>query len=312
MAQRRDDTELPGRRDFLKTSAAVVSGLALSGPLAAEEKKPAAMPSIQLGPHRISRLVAGWNPVGGHSHSTTNLSRCMLEYFTVENTAAFLLRCERQGISAWQYDHTDKAVAALRLAREKGCQMKVICLHAERRIDAPIKQVIGDTRPVAIVHHGSVTDALFRAGQYAKVRDFVKKIKDAGLLAGVSTHAPDNVKRVADEAWENDFFMACFYYVSRPKEEQQKTGYVVEGEPFFQSDPQDMTRVIRQVKKPCLAFKILGAGRLALRPGSVDRAFKFAMANIKPTDGVIVGMFPRYSDEIREDAEMMRKYGALG
>lgn len=153
---------------------------------------------------------------------------------------------------------------------------------------------------------------MFRAGQYAKVRDFVKKIKDAGLLAGVSTHAPDNVKRVADEAWENDFFMACFYYVSRPKEEQQKTGYVVEGEPFFQSDPQDMTRVIRQVKKPCLAFKILGAGRLALRPGSVDRAFKFAMANIKPTDGVIVGMFPRYSDEIREDAEMMRKYGALG
>lgn len=312
MTERLDDTRLPGRRDFLKASAAVVSGVALGGPLAAQEKKAAAMPSIQLGSLRISRLVAGWNPVGGHSHSTTNLSRCMLEYFTVENTAEFLLRCEREGITAWQYDHTDKSVAALRLAREKGCQMKVICLHAERRIDAPIKKVIDDTHPIAIVHHGGVTDALFRAGQHAKVRDFVKKVKDAGLLAGVSTHAPDNVKRVADEAWENDFFMTCFYYVTRPKEEQAKTGYVVEGEPFFQSDPKDMTKVIREVKKPCLAFKILGAGRLALRPGAVDRAFKFAMASIKPTDGVIVGMFPRYFDEIREDADMMRKHGAVG
>jgi hypothetical protein len=32
---------------------------------------------------------------------------------------------------------------------------------------------------------------------------------------------------------------------------------------------------------------------------------------MKPTDGVIVGMFPRYSDEIAENAGYVRKYGAL-
>ncbi len=311
MAERRDDTRLAERRDVLRASAAAVTGLTLSGTLRAEEKPAASLPSIPLGPHRISRLVAGWNPIGGHSHATLNLSRCMLEYFTVENTAEFLLRCEREGITAWQYDHTDKSVAALRLAREKGSRLKVICLHAERRIDAPIRKVIDDTHPIAIVHHGSVTDAMFRSGQQAKVRDFVKKVKDAGLLAGVSTHAPDHVKQVANEAWENDFFMTCFYYVTRPKDDQQKTGRVVEGEPFFQSDPKEMTKVIREVKKPCLAFKILGAGRLASHQVNVDRAFKFALANIKPTDAVIVGMFPRYADEIHEDAELVRKYGAV-
>ena len=110
MAQRRTTRScLPG---FLKT-AAVVSAM-LSGPLAAEEKKPAVMPSIQLGPHRISRWPAGTR--SRPPHSTTNLSRCMLEYFTVENTAAFCAAAPDLGLAA---DHTDKAVAALRLARER-------------------------------------------------------------------------------------------------------------------------------------------------------------------------------------------------
>ncbi len=266
------------------------------------------MPTIQLGPHRISRLVAGWNPVGGHSHTTPDMARCMLEYFTVENTAKFLLQCESEGITAWQYDHTDKAVEALRIARDKGCQLKIICLHAERRIDAPIKKVVEDTRPIAIVHHGGVTDALFRSGQEQKVRDFVKKVKDAGLLAGVSTHAPDNVKRVADEAWENDFFMTCFYYVTRTKEEQAKIGRACVEEPFFESDPREMCQVVRQVNKPCLAFKILAAGRICLRRGT-EQAFKFAFANIKPIDGVIVGMFPWLFDEVKANAQYARQYG---
>jgi hypothetical protein len=43
----------------------------------------------------------------------------------------------------------------------------------------------------------------------------------------------------------------------------------------------------------------------------VNRAFEFAFANIKPIDGVIVGMFPRYTDEVSEDAECACKFGAL-
>ena len=52
------------------------------------------------------------------------------------------------------------------------------------------------TAPIAVVHHGGVTDALFRAGQAQRVRDFVKRVKDHGLLAGVSSHCPDHVRRI--------------------------------------------------------------------------------------------------------------------
>jgi hypothetical protein len=44
------------------------------------------------------------------------------------------------------------------------------------------------------------------------------------------------------------------------------------------------------------------------RQQKVEAAFKFAFENLKPTDGVIVGMYPRYQDQINENAEYTRKF----
>lgn len=270
------------------------------------------MPTIRLGSHTISRLVAGWNPMIGSSHSTPGLRHAMLEYFTTDRTVEFLARCERNGVTAWQFDHAEKSVEAIRRRREQGTKMKFICLHAERKTDVPIKKVLEDTGPIAMVHQGGVTDAFFRSGKRQQVHDFVKKVHDAGMLAGVSTHNPDNVRRIADEGWENDLFMGCFYYINRPREEQEKLlGKVVVHEPYFESDPVEMTKVLRQVKQPCLGFKILAAGRLCWSKPSINRAFKFAFSSLKPIDGVIVGMFPRYTDEVQEDAQCTRTFGTI-
>ena len=184
-----------------------------------------------------------------------------------------------------------------------------ICLHAERRNDPPFKKVLEDTKPIAIVHHGGVTDRLFRTGKAEKVHDYVKRVHDLGVLAGVSSHSPEVVKRIADEGWENDFFMTCFYYVTRPREEQKrKLGKVTVGEPFFESDPLEMTEVVRQVEKPCLGFKILAAGRLCWKKRTVERAFEFAFSRIKKTDAVIVGMFPKYYDGIADNVRCTKRY----
>jgi len=311
------DTDRVNRRDFLTQSCGVVAVLAASGiaegRTEAAESQPAqaTLPTIELGKHRVTRLIAGYNPIGGHSHTTLNMARHMREYFTAEQTAEFLLHCEREGINTWQYDHTDKVLEALRIAREKGCGLQLICLHAERPQDAPLDEVMTQ-KPIAIVHHGGVTDGLFRGGQAEKVHDFVKKVHDHGALAGVSSHCPDNIKRIADEGWESDLFMACFHYVTRPQDEmQEKFGTVTVGEPFFESDRDDMAAVVRQVKQPCLGFKILAAGRRCWDTGSVEKAFQYAFDNVKKTDAVIVGMFPRYADEVKENADLTRKHGVI-
>jgi len=65
--------------------------------------------------------------------------------------------------------------------------------------------------------------------------------------------------------------------------------------------------VIRQVPRPCLGFKILAAGRRCDSRESVRQAFEFAFQNIKPSDAVIVGMFPKFSDHISANVQNVRE-----
>ena len=191
--------------------------------------------------------------------------------------------------------------------------MKFFCLHAAMEGRPSIDQVVRETRPIAMVHHGGVTDRLFGQGKKEQVKDYVKRVHDAGVLAGVSAHNPDCIKRVADEGWEVDFFMTCFYFLTRPKEELAKMNVVTLqiGYPFFASDPDGMTEVVRQVDQPCLGFKILAAGRKCTKKGLVQEAFKYAFEHIKPRDGVIVGMYPRFDDQIGENAGYVREFGKV-
>jgi len=162
---------------------------------------------------------------------------------------------------------------------------------------------------IALGHHGEVTDALFKQGKLDQVRDYLKRIHDAGLPAGISTHMPAVVDAVESKGWEVDYYMTCVYERHRSREALQKLlGHVPipVGEVYLESDPPRMHQAMRNTKRPCLAFKILAAGRRL----DVEQAFRETFAGIKPTDAVIVGIYDRYSDQAGENAAFTRRYGA--
>jgi hypothetical protein len=68
--------------------------------------------------------------------------------------------------------------------------------------------------------------------------------------------------------------------------------------------------MIRRSRNPCLSFKILAAGRTCDVPRVVRQAFEFAYRNIKPSDGVVVGVYPRFTDQISEDVALARELAA--
>jgi hypothetical protein len=301
------------RREFMAQaglcSAAVAAAAGAADGLDAPPKPIELLPTIQLGRHALTRLITGYNPVGGYSHATSNLSTHMREWFTVERTVEFLKHSEEEGINTFQFDPSDKVEKVLDALWNTDSKLQFICLTTESFGGLSPARIL-ELKPIALSHHGGVTDSLFRSGEAQKVHDFVKKAHDMGVLAGVSTHNPDNLKRMADEDWENDFFMACLHHLTRTREEMQKElGQITFGEPFVESDPPRMTAVIRQVEKPCLAFKILAAGRRCDSQDAVGEAFRWAFENIKKTDAVIVGMFPQYQDEVALNAAFARKHG---
>lgn len=310
-----------GRRRFLGQlgagTVAAVGGAGLLRRAGAGENAPAApspapgkLPTIRIGKYELSRLIAGSNPISGYSHSTRNLAHHMREYFTLERTIEFISRCEAMGINTWQSGHgpSKKVLEALEKIRERGSRIHWFCLAWDTASQS-LEEILAH-RPIAVVHHGGVTDALFRKGRAEKVHDFVKRVHDAGVLAGISSHNPANIAHIEEKGWENEFFMTCLYHVSRPKEEMRaRLGTVPLGEPFLESDPDEMTAVVQKVRRPCLAFKILAAGRLCWSEHSVEGAFKYAFSRIKATDGVIVGMYPKFSDEVAHNVRLTLKYG---
>jgi len=307
------------RRSFLAElgvmAAAGSAVLGSGGAAGAASAAAAPMPLISVGKHRLSRLVAGSNPLNGNSYLGPHMDRHMREYFTVERTIEFLQACERAGINTHQYSmsNSGKSEATIRQLRDGGSKLQFICL-ASKREDIP--GIVAATQPIAVVHHGGVTDKLFGEGKGGQVHDFVKAAHDNGVLAGVSAHNPNCIQQIADEGWEVDLFMTCFYFLTRktvqpggdaPLPETLPVGHYA----FYRNDPLAMTRVVRQVKQPCLGFKILAAGRLCANQTEVRSAFQFAFANIKPTDGVIVGMYPQFFDEVNANAQYTRDLGRV-
>jgi len=268
------------------------------------------LPTVQLGSHRITRMVLGSNPFNGFCYALPSLSAHMKEWSTPEQIAHVVRQARQNGINTWQFSFYDSSFAALKMLQaEVGDPIQWILLTGGAiRNDVSRLPEIAKLKPLAIVHHGGVTDQHFHAGTMDRVRDYLKAIRDSGVMVGLSTHLPSVIEYVEERNWDLDFYMTCFYQFSRSSDDIRKMlGELPLGYVFLEGDPSRMCRVIRQTRKTCLAFKILAAGRLADPADAREKAFRFAFENIKSQDAVIVGMYPRFKDEVRENADLVRR-----
>ena len=288
------------RREFLQTPACLA--------VAAAETAPP-IPTVKFGKAQITRLILGSNPFYGYSHFNRTMDACMREYYTQDRRLEVLHAAERNGITTWQVHYDTQSMADFARYRAEGGKMHVILLADFELMRNP--KLLPDAAklgPLGIAHHGNRTDERFRAGQKGLVRDFLKGIRDTGVMVGLSTHNPAVIDTVESEGWDLDYYQACLYRVTRtPEESREQFGEAPIGETFMETDPERMCKMIRQTKRPCLAFKLLGAGRTSNTPQQVEKAFRFAYASIKPGDAAIIGMFPKYRDEVKENAELARR-----
>lgn len=312
------------RRKFLKSATGLAAGFAImcdpdaetqaamqepASPAAAQASA-APLPRIRLGRHEVSRLIVGSNPIHGYSHFNRLLSSHMLEWSTPDHVCDLLQRCENHGINTWQFSHHDRAMRDLNEHRRRGGNLKWILLsHREIEDDHRLIGQVIEQKPIGIVHHGGSAERKRREGKLGQVKDFLKAVRDSGVLVGLSTHDPLLLDQSESEQWDVDFYMTSLYYLSRTPEEFQKLmGTRPLGEIYLPEDPPRMCTAIRKASKPCLAYKVLAAGRLTDSPKDIDAAFRFALENIKPSDGIIIGMYPRYSDQVAENADRVRRF----
>ncbi|HET8547050.1 MAG TPA: hypothetical protein VFL57_03560 [Bryobacteraceae bacterium] len=300
------------RRSFIR-SAATLSGAAPWAAAASQAVRPAAkLPTVRFRDHDLTRLVIGSNPFYGYSHFNSLLDRFMRDYYTPERRIEVLKRAEQAGINTWQVHYNDPTIEDFRRYRAEGGKMNVLLLaDFELMKNWKLLPAVAKLGFIGIGHHGNRTDERFRNGQMSVVRDFVNAVHDAGAPAGVSMHNPAVLEYIEERGWPVDYYMTCMYRVSRTAEETRKEfGEAPLGEAFMEKDPSRMCAAVRQTKKTCFAFKVFGAGRNSNRPEQMESAMRFVLANIKPQDPVIVGMCPRFKDEISENVELVGRLAA--
>jgi hypothetical protein len=295
------------RRDFLKSSTGLAAGLA-AGPSAGAPAAPvASLPKVRFGDVEISRLIIGQNPFFGGAHFNHILSGLMSDWYTPERQCQVLLQCQQNGINAYQCSNKGIAQPHMDLFGSQGGKMHLIGIDDNK---GPVEETVRHSGAGALYHHGEVTDVLFREGKMDQVHEYIKRLRQTGVRVGIGTHKPEVVEYVEEREWDVDFYMLCAYNRTRtPEEIRKQLGVLLfpANELYLETDPPRAYEVARKTSKTCLLFKILAAGRRVHSPEEVDKAFKEAFDNIKPQDCVVVGMFPRFQDQVKENCDRVRR-----
>jgi hypothetical protein len=304
------------RRQFLKSGPVLAAGLAgRTSPAFGQQGRnqidsipdsEIKIPKIKFGKTEISRLILGVNPFYGFSHFNRNFGFMMQDWYTQARVLEVLRRSEALGINAFNYVHANRGQADWERYLAEGGKMQLV---AQATTEDPA-EVVSAVKPMAAWVQGEITDRAYRNGRLETVRDYAKKMRDLGVaMVGIGSHIPEVLMRIEDLGWDVDFYAGCAYNIRRTPEEFRKLlgGELPELQSniFLQDDPPRMYRFMRQTKKPCVAYKILAAGRVS----NPEQAFRRAFESIKPTDFVCVGMFPCEKDEVKEDAYYTGKYG---
>lgn len=304
----KDESTRITRRKFLQqTAGAAATAAAIVNAQAAPDNR---LPTIKLGPHEVTRLIIGANPIYGYSHFNKILSQYQTSWHTQERVVELIKHAETKGINTWQNSYANRTLLDLDRYRAEGGRMHWLCLGKPDWDANP--ELIADAakrKPIGIAPHGALAERLHRTDKLNVLTDLLKRIRDEGVLVGLSAHNPNVIELAEEKGWDVDYYMCCLYYLTRPREEFAKLlgGHVPLGEIYLADDPSRMFKVIQNARKPCLAYKVLAAGRLIESASQVRQSFEVAFRNIKPTDAVIVGMYQQISDQVTENADLVRQ-----
>jgi hypothetical protein len=276
------------RRQFLKKSvigsAVVTSALSLEEKaLLAAMKRPTKPPidSVKGLPAgvKISRLICGGNLINGYAHSRDLIyvSELLRHYFTDEKVIETWQISEESGINTaianvFGGEGDEKIENTVRILNkywnERGGRIQWLAQTNPRTNDltTSIQKAI-DNGAVGAFIQGGVGDNFVKGGRVDLLGKAVDFIKRNGLIAGVGGHMLDVPMACEKEGIEPDFYFKTLNHVD-----------------YQSASPQQTIEFMREVKKPWIAYKVLGAG--VTHP---KRGFKYAFEN--GADFICVGMF---------------------
>ena len=279
------------RRHFLKASA--IAGLALetlplkaqmeSGGPAKPKSTSVGLPTGHIGKLKVTRLICGGNLFSGFAHSGDLLyvHSLLQHYFTDDKILETLQLCEESGVNTTILRTDEQIVRVLsRYRKERGGKIQWIAqtYPEPNNLKDNIKLAIDNGAVGAYCMGGVADDTFVKAGKAELIGEVVSFIKQNGLVAGVGSHSMETAIISELQKFDPDFYFKTFNSVG-----------------YYSQETRDVAALMKTIKKPWIAFKVLGAGRVLPKDG-FDLAFRSG------ADFINVGM---YDFQVQENVSLV-------
>jgi hypothetical protein len=228
-------------------------------------------PMGRIGTLEVSRLICGGNLFSGFAHSGNLLyvADLLKYYFTEEKILETLQLCEESGINT-AILRTDQHIIRIlnRYRKERGGKIQWIAQTYPKvdNLKDSIRLAI-DNGAVGAYAQGGIADTFVKDGKLELVAEVVSFIKQNGLLAGIGSHSMEVPILAEQQKIDPDFYFKTF----------NSAGYESQ-------DVRDVAALMKTIRKPWIAFKVLGAGRVEPKEG-------FNLAFKSGADFINVGMY---------------------
>lgn len=282
------------RRQFITNSvlAGAAAGVApVPVRAAAATSSQAAMPTGRIRDLTLSRLISGGNLISGwaHSRDLQYVPSLMRAYNTPTKVLDTLELLERNGVNAIIADPRKNVMDVFaRYWKERGGKIQWIA-EGHPGVDdwkTNIKQSI-DFGAKAVYVQGVIGDRWLKEQRLDLLGQCVQFIKSQGVPGGLGAHQIEVVVESEQRRFDPDFYVkTCHHakYWSARRPDQSQMVIDNQADNYWDMDPERTVRVMSELEKPWIAFKILAAG--AIRPES---GFRYALE--RGADFICVGMF---------------------
>ncbi|MDF1574779.1 MAG: DoxX family protein [Bacteroidales bacterium] len=258
------------------------------------------LPSGKIGPHEISRLVAGGNLVGGwaHARDLIYVSSLFKAYNTERKVYETLMLAEQAGINTINIGFPTNVLIA-KYKKATGSKIKVISqVHPDmEKEDYYVNIDKAIDYGVDIVQiQGNQVDWLVRDDRIDVVEKMMDHIRRQGYVAGLASHTVDALIATEEAGIIPDYYMKTMhhdnYWSAHPME--NRVPFEVDGKNYLDHNkfhnncfclfPDKTTEFVARATVPVMGFKVLAAGAIAPEDG-------FNWAFEKGADFICVGMF---------------------
>ena len=288
-------SEKLNRRNFLSKAALGATGASVllsceeknlvSGKDTATPKQPpvTGLQTGKIGNVTLSRLLPGGNLVSGFAHARDLIyaSSLIKAYHTDEKVLDTMQICEENGMNTVIFRCDEQIVGLInRYRKERGGKVQWLAQTYPKEGDLFTNiQLAVDNGAVGAFIMGGIADKLIEKGNLdamSQCNDFIKK---NGLISGTAGHANAVPLEVTKAGIDFDFFMKTLhthgYWSATPEEEHDNS---------WSAAPEETVELMKTIKKPWIAYKVLAAGAIHPREG-----FKYAFES--GADFVCAGMF---------------------